>query len=75
MLVVDDFMKAGGTVNGMKNLLEEFNANLVGIAVLVESEYAEERLVDDYVSLVKIKNVNVKEKQIEVVEGNYFTVS
>ncbi|EAK8955542.1 pur operon repressor, partial [Listeria monocytogenes] len=67
-----DFMKAGGTINGMKNLLEEFNAHLVGIGVLVESEYAEERLVDDYVSLVKIKNVNMKEKQIEVVDGNYF---
>ncbi|MBC1484186.1 pur operon repressor [Listeria sp. FSL L7-1485] len=72
VVIVDDFMKAGGTINGMKNLLEEFNAHLVGIGVLVESEYAEERLVDDYVSLVKIKNVNMKEKQIEVVDGNYF---
>ncbi|NQD68959.1 pur operon repressor, partial [Bacillus haikouensis] len=72
VLVVDDFMKAGGTVNGMKNLLEEFNAEMKGIGVLVESENAEERLVDDYVSLLKLSDVNEKNKQISLKEGNYF---
>jgi purine operon repressor len=72
VLVVDDFMKAGGTVNGMKNLLEEFSATLTGIGVLVESENAEERLVDDYVSLLKLSDVNEKNKQISLKEGNYF---
>ncbi|WP_433746104.1 pur operon repressor [Falsibacillus pallidus] len=73
VLVIDDFMKAGGTVNGMISLLEEFNAELSGIGVLVESENAEERLVDEYVSLVKLKDVDVKGKSIKVVEGNYFS--
>ncbi|RIW29870.1 pur operon repressor [Bacillus salacetis] len=72
VLIVDDFMKAGGTVNGMKNLLEEFSAQLSGIAVLVEAEKADERLVDEYISLVKLSDVDVKEKQINVSEGNYF---
>lgn len=63
VLIVDDFMKAGGTVNGMINLLEEFNASVAGIAVLVESEHVEERLVDDYISLVKLTDVNMKEKR------------
>lgn len=75
VLVVDDFMKAGGTINGMINLLEEFRAVVAGIAVLVESEYAEERLVDDYISLVKLTDVNTKEKQINVVPGNYFSTT
>lgn len=73
VLIVDDFMKAGGTINGMVNLLEEFKASVAGIAVLVESEHVEERLVDDYISLVKLTDVNTKEKQINVVQGNYFS--
>jgi purine operon repressor len=73
VLIVDDFMKAGGTINGMINLLEEFQASVAGIAVLVESEHAEERLVDDYISLLKLADVNMKEKQINVVKGNYFS--
>lgn len=73
VLIVDDFMKAGGTVNGMVNLLEEFKATVAGIAVLVESEYQEERLVDEYISLVKLTDVDVKEKRINVAKGNYFS--
>ncbi|KUP04564.1 purine operon repressor [Bacillus coahuilensis p1.1.43] len=72
VLIVDDFMKAGGTVNGMKSLLEEFSANVAGIGVLVESEETKDRLVDDYVSLVKLTEVNEREKTIKVSLGNYF---
>ncbi|WP_129705639.1 pur operon repressor [Priestia megaterium] len=71
VLIIDDFMKAGGTVNGMVSLLEEFDANVAGIGVLVESEDIEERLVDEYVSLVQLTDVNIKDKQIRVQEGNY----
>jgi purine operon repressor len=72
VLIVDDFMKAGGTINGMISLLEEFEASVSGIAVLVEAEKIEERLVDDYLSLVQLSDVDVKEKRINVKEGNYF---
>ena len=73
VLVVDDFMKAGGTINGMTNLLEEFNATVSGIAVLMESDDTDERLVDDYLSLLKLGEVDTKEKKIQVTEGNYFS--
>jgi purine operon repressor len=72
VLIVDDFMKAGGTINGMVSLLEEFQAYVAGIAVLVEAEKAEERLVENYLSLIKLSDVDVKEKHIKVSEGNYF---
>ena len=73
VLITDDFMKVGGTMNGMKNLLEEFDCELAGIAVLVEAEHADETLVDDYYSLVKLHEVNEKDRKIELSEGNYFT--
>lgn len=72
VLITDDFMKVGGTVNGMKSLLEEFDCELAGIAVLVEAQHADERLVDDYYSLVKLHEVNEKDRTIELSEGNYF---
>ncbi|MBD1383166.1 pur operon repressor [Metabacillus arenae] len=72
VLIIDDFMKAGGTINGMVSLLEEFEANVAGIGVLVETEGVEDRLVDEYISLVKLADVDVREKQIDVSQGNYF---
>lgn len=73
ILITDDFMKVGGTMNGMKNLLEEFDCYLAGIAVLVEAEHADETLVDDYYSLVKLHAVNEKNRTIQLSEGNYFS--
>lgn len=72
VLITDDFMKVGGTINGMKSLLEEFNCELAGIAVLVEAEHADEQLVLDYLSLVKLHEVNEKDGTIALTEGNYF---
>ncbi|WP_100374379.1 pur operon repressor [Bacillus sp. FJAT-45037] len=70
VFIVDDFMKAGGTIRGMMDLLEEFQAELVGIGVLVESVGVEERLVDEYMSVTRVSEVNVREKSITVEPGN-----
>jgi purine operon repressor len=69
VLIIDDFMRAGGTALGMINMLEEFKANVAGIGVLVESGEIEERLVEDYVSLIRLSEVNTKEKVIKVEKG------
>ncbi|MFV2050242.1 pur operon repressor [Metabacillus litoralis] len=74
VLIIDDFMKAGGTINGMVSLLEEFKAKVAGIGVLVETEGVEERLVDQYVSLVKLADVDVRERNIQVTDGSYFQI-
>ena len=72
VLITDDFMKVGGTMNGMKNLLEEFDCTLAGVAVLVEAEHSAEQLVEKYFSLVKLHEVSEKERTIALEEGNYF---
>ncbi|NEU32539.1 pur operon repressor [bacterium LRH843] len=70
VFIVDDFMKAGGTIRGMMDLLEEFQAELVGIGVLVESVGVEERLVDEYISITRLSEVNVRDKTISLESGN-----
>lgn len=72
--IIDDFMKAGGTIDGMKSLLKEFDATVAAIGVLAEAEDEEdERIVTDYTSLIQLSAVDEKNKQIEVVKGNYFS--
>ncbi|MBD2872879.1 pur operon repressor [Paenibacillus arenilitoris] len=74
VLIIDDFMKAGGTIQGMMDLLFEFKATVAGVGVFVESGEIEheERLLEDYVSLAKLTAVDMKTKQTTVVPGNYF---
>ncbi|WP_085522380.1 pur operon repressor [Tuberibacillus sp. Marseille-P3662] len=69
VLIIDDFMKAGGTIRGMKNLIQEFDAVVAGAAVLVETK-EEDKLVDDYVSLLKL---SISEgEQLSIENGSYF---
>ena len=74
VLIIDDFMKDGGTVQGMMDLLFEFNAKVAGVGVFVESGElgTEERLLEDYVSLAKLTSVDLRTKQMTIVPGNFF---
>ncbi|WP_124726308.1 pur operon repressor [Staphylospora marina] len=71
VLIIDDFMKGGGTVRGMMDLLSEFQAEVAGIGVMLESR-TEQRLVDSWVSLAQVKEVDMNKRRIEVVPGNVF---
>ncbi len=74
VLIIDDFMKAGGTVQGMMELLKEFRARVQGVGVFVETanESVEEHLIKEYVSLARLTEVDLKSRRITVVPGNYF---
>lgn len=74
VLIIDDFMKAGGTVQGMVDLLHEFRAVVAGVGVFVESGEIdnEERLLHDYTSLARLTEVDLKSRQIVVQPGNFF---
>ena len=69
VLIIDDFMKAGGTVQGMVDLMNEFHAQVSGIGVMTDT-LLEERLVENYISLTTVAEVDVKKREIKVVPGN-----
>lgn len=71
VVIVDDFLKGGGTVNGMKSLIEEFDAELVGATVIAENIYQGTRSIDNYTTLLKVDSVNVEDRTIQVVPGNF----
>ena len=39
-IFIDDFMKGGGTAIGIKELIKEFDSELVGIGVLLDNKEA-----------------------------------
>ena len=66
VLLIDDFMKAGGTANGMRELVNEMGGVVVGIGVLVATASPKPKLVDDYKALLVLNNVDEAIKQIDV---------
>ena len=66
VLLIDDFMKAGGTLRGLTDLMGEFECTVVGKGVLVETGWPEEKLIDDHLPLVYLHEVDVKEQKVVV---------
>jgi len=57
VLFIDDFLRGGGTARGVYNLMREFQADVVGVGVLIETPAPRERLIDRYVSLIQFQGV------------------
>jgi purine operon repressor len=68
---IDDFMKAGGTVSGIINLLKEFDSKLVGIGVLIEDVEDTKKLVEERVSIVEFSGISEEDSAI-VFPSKYF---
>lgn len=71
VLIVDDFLKGGGTITGMVSLLTEFDSTLVGVAVFAENAQ-EKRENMTYKSLLKVSEIDVKNNKVTVEVGNIF---
>lgn len=55
VILIDDFMRAGGTFKGMEDLMKEFDAKVIAKAVFIELEM-EKKDTDDYFSLMTLMN-------------------
>ncbi|MDQ7794405.1 MAG: pur operon repressor [bacterium] len=58
VLMVDDFMRAGGTARAARELMAEFDATVVGTGVLTETSVPARKLVDNYLSLTVLDRVD-----------------
>ena len=73
VLIVDDFMKGGGTLTGMEELVKEFDGTIAGVCVLCEADFDKEKLIKNYLSLVKISEIDTAQKLIVAEPGNFLT--
>jgi purine operon repressor len=54
ILIIDDFMRAGGSVLGMTQLVCEFAARVVGTGILLATIEPKRKLVDEYSALLAL---------------------
>lgn len=69
VILIDDFMKAGGTAQGMQDLMAEFKAEVLALGILVGTTEPQEKLVNNYLALLELEALNEKEKSILIRPG------
>lgn len=65
-IIIDDFMRAGGSVKGIYEILSEFDVEVVGTGIVITSIEPEKKKIHDYFSLINLGFVDENEKNIQV---------
>lgn len=65
-IFIDDFIKAGGTAVGIIDILKEFECTVEGIGFLIEAKPEGKKVIEDYVSLISLGEINGEEGRINI---------
>ena len=57
-LIIDDFMKGGGTLRGMHDLMKEFDVEVVGTGVVIATAEPRKKRVEGVTALMVLETVN-----------------
>ncbi|MCG0238640.1 MAG: pur operon repressor [Firmicutes bacterium] len=67
VLIIDDFIKAGGTARGLVDLVRQFEgAEVVGIGVLIQTAQPERKRVEGYLSLLTLEEVDEERGRVQI---------
>lgn len=66
VVLIDDFMRGGGTLRGMEALMKEFKAEVIAKGILISTMEPSRKLIDDYISLLELANVDEETRKINV---------
>jgi purine operon repressor len=71
-IIIDDFMRAGGSVKGISDILHEFGVETVGTCVMISTIQPKTKKVDDFTPLVYLGQVDEKTGLIDAVPNKSF---
>ncbi len=73
VLLVDDFMKGGGTARGMHEMMQEFQADVAGLCLLVATAEPQRKVVSNYQPLTVLHGVDEERGAIDIRPGRWLS--
>lgn len=70
-LIVDDFMRAGGTARGMVDMMKEFSVTVAGVCVLVATKTPERKRLDGIRSLLVVESMDELNGSAQIAPANW----
>lgn len=68
-LIIDDFMRAGGSIKGIYELLSELDVEVCGVGVAIASIFPEAKKISQYDALVYMGEVNEKTLHADIISN------
>ena len=67
VLIIDDFMRGGGSIKGLVEIFSEVDISIVGIGVAIVNIEPEKKKVQDYFPIVHLGTVDETTKSVDVI--------
>ncbi|WP_206458781.1 pur operon repressor [Anaerovorax sp. IOR16] len=68
-IIIDDFMRAGGSVKGISDMLREFEVEIAGVGVVIASMEPDKKKIQNYFTLLHLGKVDEDSGEIAIM-GN-----
>lgn len=65
-IIIDDFMRGGGSTKGIADILAEFEVEVVGAGIAIASLIPEKKKIDNYTAIAFLGDVDEEARTIEV---------
>lgn len=66
VIIIDDFMKAGGSAKGLVDLAHEVGAKVLGVCVLMATKEPKAKMLGNYMALLSLNKIDEFKKVIEI---------
>ncbi|MBS5335315.1 MAG: pur operon repressor [Clostridiales bacterium] len=70
VLIIDDFMRGGGSISGISEIVGEFNSSVVGVGVAISGIEPKKKKIDNYTSIVFLGEIDEETHTINVLPNN-----
>lgn len=65
-LIIDDFMRGGGSIKGITEILSEFDVTVAGTGVVLAGVEPKKKKISDFIPLLYIDTIDTDEKKVKV---------
>lgn len=65
-IIIDDFMRAGGSIKGVSDILKEFGVRTVGAGVIIAGSEPQKKKISDFFPIINLGSIDEKTGLVEV---------
>ena len=65
-IIIDDFMRAGGSVKGINDILTEFDVEIVGTGIIIVTTEPEKKTIKDYCAFIYLGSFNEDTQELDI---------
>ena len=70
VLIIDDFMRGGGSISGITEIVGEFNGAVVGVGVAIAGVEPKKKKIEDYTSIVFLGEIDEEKRTISILPNS-----